>query len=137
MEIVLLYLEECPHWQVAEVRVREVAAGAHATVRSQQVSGPVDAQRLGFNGSPTILVDGRDPLAQGAPSPGLSCRCMTRRTDRPERPRSTSSAPRWRAPGERSLDPLTRCRAGLSCGAMQRRRRAPTAALDRISRKLA
>lgn len=32
------------------------------------------AQRVGFRGSPTILVDGRDPFASGDEPVGLSCR---------------------------------------------------------------
>jgi hypothetical protein len=74
MEIALLYFEGCPHSQVAEARVRKVAREAGAKVRRQEIASSSDAERLGFRGSPTILVDGRDPFVRGAPSQGLSCR---------------------------------------------------------------
>jgi len=32
------------------------------------------AERIGFRGSPTILVDGRDPFATGIEPIGMSCR---------------------------------------------------------------
>jgi hypothetical protein len=32
------------------------------------------AERVGFRGSPTILIDGRDPFATGAEPIGMSCR---------------------------------------------------------------
>ncbi len=39
-----------------------------------KVETPQDAERLGFRGSPTILVDGRDPFADRDAPVGLSCR---------------------------------------------------------------
>jgi hypothetical protein len=33
-----------------------------------------DATRVGFYGSPTILIDGTDPFPVAGTSPGLSCR---------------------------------------------------------------
>ena len=40
----------------------------------QPVESADEAQRLGFRGSPTILVDGRDPWADSDAPVGLSCR---------------------------------------------------------------
>lgn len=63
----------CPNWQETETRVREALrlAGAPATVLSlQTVSTPEDADRLGFRGSPTVLVDGVDPFASPS-APGV------------------------------------------------------------------
>ncbi|MEV5943861.1 hypothetical protein [Streptomyces sp. NPDC051994] len=34
----------------------------------------VEAERLGFTGSPTILVNGRDPFAESGRTPRLTCR---------------------------------------------------------------
>ena len=36
-----------------------------------------DAHRLRFIGSPTILVDGRDPFATGDEQPALACRVFS------------------------------------------------------------
>ena len=38
------------------------------------VSGPEEADAARFRGSPTILVNGRDPFAGGDQTFGLSCR---------------------------------------------------------------
>lgn len=38
------------------------------------VPTPEDAERLGFRGSPTILIDGEDPFADEAAPVGLACR---------------------------------------------------------------
>ena len=38
---------------------------------------PEEAERLAFIGSPTILVDGRDPFASGNEPSALACRVFT------------------------------------------------------------
>lgn len=45
----------------------------------QLIGSPEEADRAGFRGSPTILIDGRDPFATGAEPIGLTCRVY--RTD--------------------------------------------------------
>jgi hypothetical protein len=40
----------------------------------ERVETHEEAVRLGFRGSPTILVDGRDPFADGRGDLGLACR---------------------------------------------------------------
>jgi hypothetical protein len=40
----------------------------------EQVGTPEDAERLRFVGSPTILIDGRDPFGGTGEGFGLSCR---------------------------------------------------------------
>lgn len=77
MRVTLRYFDGCPHWEIAYERViaalRE-AGLSEVTVDREQVSTQEQAQRLGFAGSPTILVDGRDPFAgEGSPA-GLGCR---------------------------------------------------------------
>ncbi len=77
MEIRLQYFETCPHWRLAEQRLRDalVEAGRpEAQVRHQRVDTSAEAAALGFGGSPTVLVDGRDPFTAGSASPGLACR---------------------------------------------------------------
>ncbi|WP_299445059.1 thioredoxin family protein [uncultured Phycicoccus sp.] len=75
MEITLLYFGGCPHWEVADQRVRELAAGRpDITITHRLVETPEEADRVGFLGSPSILVDGVDPFAEPGEQPGLSCR---------------------------------------------------------------
>lgn len=72
--VTLLYFDGCPHWQVADVRLRALAEEFGLTITRQQVDTPEDAEHFGFLGSPTILVDGSDPFAAGDEPAGLSCR---------------------------------------------------------------
>jgi hypothetical protein len=77
MELRLLYVEDCPNWRLADARLREALAGlgeVAATVSYQLVRTPEEAERAGFRGSPTILVNGRDPFARPDEPVGLSCR---------------------------------------------------------------
>ena len=74
MDIDILYLAECPHVNAARLRVAEAleALGLTARIRETEVSSAVDAVRLGMNGSPTVLVNGRDLFEGSAPS--VACR---------------------------------------------------------------
>lgn len=70
----LLYFPECPHWSLAEERLREVADRLGLSIEHQLVTTEDDAERVSFRGSPTILIDGVDPFAEGNQAIGLSCR---------------------------------------------------------------
>ncbi len=74
MDLEVVYFAGCPHWRTAAARVRQVAAEIGVVVRDRCVT---DADATGFAGSPTILVDGRDPFADGEWRGGLSCRLYT------------------------------------------------------------
>ena len=77
MQVELLYWEGCPSYPEARALVEEVlsANGIHAPVQMREVRSHAEAQQLGFPGSPTILVDGRDIDARGASArPALNCR---------------------------------------------------------------
>ncbi len=77
MNITIQYLEGCPNWRLAEDRLRQALpeAGADgAQITYQRVETPEQAEEAGFRGSPTILLDGRDPFASGDATGGLSCR---------------------------------------------------------------
>jgi hypothetical protein len=77
MKIRLRYFEGCPHWQTAHDRVREaLRAEGMADVEPvlERVETAEDAERLQFIGSPTILVDGRDPFVGAEAAFGLTCR---------------------------------------------------------------
>lgn len=77
MEVRLLYFEDCPNWQLAKQRLYEALATvgkASVEVTYELVTTPEHAERVGFRGSPTILIDGRDPFARPEDPVGLSCR---------------------------------------------------------------
>ena len=80
MDVRLLYFDGCPNWTVAEERLRAALARVGLDGESIQrvpVDTPEDAERLGFIGSPTILLEGRDPFATGAEQPALACRVFS------------------------------------------------------------
>ncbi|HKT56473.1 MAG TPA: thioredoxin family protein [Microbacterium sp.] len=75
MEITLQYFDGCPNWKILDGRLAEVLAGyADASVSYQRVRSADDATRLGFRGSPTVLIDGVDPFAEPDAPVGLACR---------------------------------------------------------------
>lgn len=77
MDVRLLYVDGCPSWQEADRRLAQalerLGHDPGAVVRVP-VTTPGDAVRLAFQGSPTVLVDGRDPFAAEDDPVGLSCR---------------------------------------------------------------
>ncbi|MGH8867248.1 MAG: thioredoxin family protein [Actinomycetes bacterium] len=74
MDVTLQYVEECRHWQTMDVMLQAVADEFGLTVAHQVVRTPEEADVLGFPGSPTVLIDGRDPFATGDERPGVACR---------------------------------------------------------------
>ena len=75
MEIILQYFNGCPNWEVLDQRLAEVVNDrSDVRVIRQLVETPEDAVRLGFHGSPTVLVDGIDPFADERTHVGLACR---------------------------------------------------------------
>ncbi len=74
MKVELLYFEDCPNWQTVDRRLRELATERGFELQHRLVATPEEARAAGFRGSPTILVDGRDPFAGGEEPFGLSCR---------------------------------------------------------------
>lgn len=75
MDIALLYFEGCPNWKVVDERLATIAAErSDVTVTPRVVETIEEAERLGFHGSPSILVDGKDAFADADTAVGLSCR---------------------------------------------------------------
>lgn len=72
--IQLLYFRDCPHWRLAEERLSEIATRCGWPIEHQIVSTAEEAERVGFRGSPSILIDGIDVFATGDEPVGLSCR---------------------------------------------------------------
>ncbi|MBD3781581.1 MAG: hypothetical protein IE926_01295 [Micrococcales bacterium] len=75
MEVTVQYLEGCPGRAPAVLAVRDAAAAAGLVVNlvEQRVASHEEAVELGFRGSPTVLVEGRDPFDDGG-APGFACR---------------------------------------------------------------
>ncbi|MBA2715514.1 MAG: thioredoxin family protein [Propionibacteriales bacterium] len=75
MDIALLYFDDCPNWKIADERLAVIAAErADVTVSRHLVETLEEAERVGFHGSPSILVDGVDVFAEPDDGVGLSCR---------------------------------------------------------------
>jgi hypothetical protein len=75
MDVVLLYFDDCPNWHTAAALVDRLARDEPGvTVSYRIVDTDREAQRLGFVGSPTILIDGVDPWATDDEPVGLACR---------------------------------------------------------------
>lgn len=70
------YFDGCPGWEVARAHLEEAALqlGVDLELELCRVETIEAAQRLGFMGSPTIRIAGRDPFAQPSAVPDLACR---------------------------------------------------------------
>jgi hypothetical protein len=93
MRVELLYFEDCPNWKKAEKRLLAVAAERGLRVEHRLVRTPEEAEILQFRGSPTILVEGRDPFAHGDGAFGLACRVY----DTPDGPTGSPTLEQLRA----------------------------------------
>ncbi len=76
LKVQLLYVDSCPHRTVMEERLRHVLdlLGSAATVEHCLVDTQEAADLYGFAGSPSILLDGRDPFRTTTETFGLTCR---------------------------------------------------------------
>lgn len=75
MNVTILHTEDCPNLEPLLAELRSVIDDrADVTVTTTLVRSDADAMRLGFHGSPTILIDGTDPFPGPAEPVGLSCR---------------------------------------------------------------
>jgi len=76
MKVTIQYSEGCPHWKLADERVRKILRGLSpddVMLEYQLIDSPETAERVRFHGSPTILIDGRDPFATGTEPVGMTC----------------------------------------------------------------
>ena len=72
----MVAVADCPYRSAAVARVYaalRVTGRADVVVIEREV-GDAAARAMGMRGSPTILVDGRDPFAHDGGEPSLSCR---------------------------------------------------------------
>ena len=77
-----LWWSECPSWERALEMLREEMESAGLPAEAlvlREMTSDEEADRLGFPGSPTIRVRGRDVEPPGPESPiGLTCRVYRR-----------------------------------------------------------
>jgi hypothetical protein len=77
MRITLQYFDDCPNWRIAEQRLREALielGRSDQVIDHLRVASVDEAERVGFGGSPTVLIDGVDPFADPAGPAGYACR---------------------------------------------------------------
>lgn len=83
MKITIQYFDGCPHWRLADERLRNVLRSESRTdieLDYQLIDSGEAAKHVGFRGSPSVLIDGVDPYVTGQEPVGLSCRVY--RTER-------------------------------------------------------
>jgi hypothetical protein len=75
VELTVLAVPDCPNAPVLEQRLAEVLADwPPVTVRRQVIADVAEAARWQMHGSPTLLVNGRDPFAEAGAGPAVACR---------------------------------------------------------------
>ncbi len=76
VKVTLQYFGDCPSWRVLDECLQAALAqvGVPAAVSYEVIDTPARAEAVGFRGSPTILIDGRDPFEDPSLQVGLSCR---------------------------------------------------------------
>jgi predicted DsbA family dithiol-disulfide isomerase len=75
MELTVLAVPACPNAALLEKRLAEAVAGLPGVrVAREVVHDERQAAALGMRGSPTLLIDGRDPFAAPGQPASLSCR---------------------------------------------------------------
>lgn len=76
MEVEILHVPDCPSVDLLRARLGQAFGNVDMTreVRLTEVATAEQADRLGLHGSPTLLIDGRDPFAGPETHTSLSCR---------------------------------------------------------------
>lgn len=85
MHLEILQVPDCPNVQLLEQRIEHVLADESIEWELCHVivDDPRSAERAGMTGSPTLLVDGRDPFAEPDQFPNVSCRLYRDATGAP------------------------------------------------------
>lgn len=76
-QVTIRYFDGCPNWKVALDRVHEAVDRSDldgVEIDLERVETAEEAEKVGFRGSPTVLIDGGDPFADADAPVGLSCR---------------------------------------------------------------
>lgn len=76
-----LYNEDCPSYEegLEVLRAAALEVGGEMVFEEQLITEDAEAEALGFYGSPTYLIEGRDPFAPppGVPATARACRAYT------------------------------------------------------------
>jgi hypothetical protein len=74
--VTIQFFDGCPSWRDARSHLEAAARelGVELDITEEPVETIEGAERLRFVGSPTILLDGKDPFAPTQPRPALACR---------------------------------------------------------------
>ena len=77
MRIELLYIDECPNWELTLHLLRSVldsTGHADVPITAELIDSEASAGRWEFAGSPSVLVDGVDLVPSDGPIRSLACR---------------------------------------------------------------
>ena len=75
MRIDVLVVPDCPNGPVVIERLAQALGGrADVQVATRVIDTIEQADRWGMHGSPTVLIDGRDPFARPGTTASVSCR---------------------------------------------------------------
>ncbi|MEU6068832.1 MULTISPECIES: DsbA family protein [Streptomyces] len=75
MDLTVLVVPACPHTALLRERLALALKERPDTeVTWREITDVQEAERLGMHGSPTLLINGVDPLAPPGQAPSLSCR---------------------------------------------------------------
>ncbi|KUL34976.1 hypothetical protein [Streptomyces regalis] len=75
MDLTVLVVPGCPHAPLVRKRLSlALDEPADTAVTWREITDNADAERLGMHGSPTLLINGADPLAPPGHPASLSCR---------------------------------------------------------------
>src|SRR5471032_2067719 len=94
MQITVQVIDGCPYRALAQQRLREAlrdGAGTPIFVTVEEIVDEDHCRRIGFRGSPTFLIDGRDPFVEGTQVIGLDAASTTPKPGATTHPASTSS----------------------------------------------
>ena len=88
MKVTLQYFDSCPNWEVTDQRLQQVISSHSLDVALtyQLVESPEEAEKYGFHGSPSILINGVDPFATENTKVGFACRIYFTDTGAAEAP---------------------------------------------------
>jgi hypothetical protein len=77
VKVTLLYIDDCPNWRITDKHLRSLQPEVGFQLYHRLVESPEEAEELGFQGSPSIIVDGKDLFPSDSDSVGLACRIYT------------------------------------------------------------
>ena len=70
----LLYFDDCPNWQTTESVLTRLRPEYGFSLQHQRVATIQEAEQIGFQGSPTVLIDDLDPWADPNAPVEMACR---------------------------------------------------------------